>query len=248
MSRFYLVVGTPTGGTSAVAGVLHHLGVDMGDLSAAHEGAPGQRRPYHTYECREFRRVCMRNRPVTVEKVAGYVMERQRYKGVRQTRIFKGKQSQGVKHPQTCRLGRFDADALRPLVDLGVCLVRVERPLTDILRGDARYHGRRMRPDYLRSMFHDLEALCIAWPGEKLIVRYPMLTADPSLVVRGLAAQLCFEPTEAAIEAAIGHVDPSMNHARKEMDFLVRDTDGTVRPGRPGENPYGPSVLMGERR
>ena len=43
--RLIFIAGTPAGGTSCVAGVLHHLGVDMGEITVA----PGIR-GYPTYE------------------------------------------------------------------------------------------------------------------------------------------------------------------------------------------------------
>ena len=43
-----VVVGMPSGGTSLVAGLLHHLGVDMGRIA---EGAQPGPRPYEGFEC-----------------------------------------------------------------------------------------------------------------------------------------------------------------------------------------------------
>jgi hypothetical protein len=50
MNKVIWVVGVPNGGTSCVAGMLHHMGVDMGNVAAK-----PTRRPYRTFECRDRR-------------------------------------------------------------------------------------------------------------------------------------------------------------------------------------------------
>lgn len=50
-----MVAGLPSSGTSMVAGVLHHLGVDMGDIPTLAEEQQRPGRPYRGYECREAR-------------------------------------------------------------------------------------------------------------------------------------------------------------------------------------------------
>ncbi len=43
-----MVVGMPSGGTSLIAGLLHHLGVDMGRFE---RGISDGRRKYEGFEC-----------------------------------------------------------------------------------------------------------------------------------------------------------------------------------------------------
>ena len=53
MTQPILVVGTGRSGTSAVAGILHKLGVHMGDRFVE----TGAENPYGTFECRKFQQI-----------------------------------------------------------------------------------------------------------------------------------------------------------------------------------------------
>lgn len=127
--RVIYVLGTPSGGTSCVAGILHHLGVDMGDVPP-----PGaHRRPYPTFEDRRCAR--FKAEPTEAQKfiMQGGGRDFRAYLEMRLVEAKKRGTIPGVKIGSAYWLGDPDP------ASLPVTIVKVDRPLEDSIRSDWRY-------------------------------------------------------------------------------------------------------------
>ena len=117
----FLVVGVPCGGTSLAAGILYHLGVDMGDVDFDVSGV----KPYPKFECREMLGI--------VDKLgsdASIYDLHDRFKEY-------CKRGGGVKNFTLNRL------ALHPelLDDLPITTIHVRRNVETAFMSDAKYRG-----------------------------------------------------------------------------------------------------------
>lgn len=189
------VVGTPNGGTSCVAGVLHHLGVDMGDVSLApanREYVVFEDRRLGEYKAKHFRNYLkMRlntaeGRRVGVKCGAWYWME--------------------DPSPET----------------LPVQVVLVDRPVEDSMKSSLRRHRADTRPLYeLQEVRHKVGGIGEAWAAKVLLqlkiepalrVEFRRLLADPRREVERIAARLRLDPRQSQLARAADFVNPALRH------------------------------------
>lgn len=219
--RFLIVLGIPTGGTSAVAGVLAKLGVDMGNVEMGLKGAQGQARPYDTWEDGSLRQLCLRGgrRPIECEEFVNYVAAR-KLEGPRRHREPWGDVMSwpisgvvGAKHPHVCTLARFPMNHIRR-VFANVEIVHVHRPLEHAINMDSRYFARRpLRKGFLERMYFQLHRILDIVPA-RMTVSYNMLTNAPEMVVPWIAEGLELGTKPDLISEAVQSIKPNLNHAR----------------------------------
>jgi len=206
--QMIMVVGLPCGGTSMVAGVLHHLGVYMGMM-------PG-RGPYSTdretgcFECQYFGRVLSaiwawpepqpHNLDIVDDRVREYVYKCQ----------GEGHRPYGAKNPRSAILSECSI-----LEQLPLRFLEVDRPLEDVLKSwERRWSNGRLPPDvgrfcgalwvHKRRLFHRV--------SPTLRVDFYDFLKEPEEYIDKIVKAFCLTPLKEQLEAARRFVDPQKRH------------------------------------
>lgn len=199
--KYLLIVGLPSGGTSAVAGVFHRLGINMGLRLA---GAYGERK-YSRYEdlrLHALQKLQWHTNPdVLADGVVRLATERQ-----------KEDRPVGGKLPWLVRLDRCTLGALERVAEV-VDLIRVHRPLEDVKVSYDRYEPNRHNDTnrFVMNRWKMLESLCVRWKP-RMVVDYNTLVGDTGAVVAGIVAKLGLEVTPEQVADAVAFVSPEKQH------------------------------------
>lgn len=203
------VLGTYRGGTSCVAGVLHHLGVYMGHRIASEVRSRGDR--YCTYEARMLRQICWNafdeptmtskgiERDEIVRRLSRWMDSRR--KEVEPTRMI------GGKHPMLSLMTDELEIAWAPVKFIRVC-----RPFMDTVKSMKRD---AWWPDQCEDAIKVLYTACERARQtcrDILHVDFYNLTENPASVIKEIVGFLGLEPDEAAIEKAVSFVNPELLH------------------------------------
>jgi hypothetical protein len=192
-----VVLGPWCGGTSAVAGVLHHLGVFMGaNFVWAYRG------PHETWEDSHLSKLCVR---AFSEPGAQLQMDPQSlvanlrswadsHRGAART----AGRRPGVKHPLLCVAMDFMREACGPVVP-----VVVDRPVANVIASLNRLGWWQDEQERAESTAHLIAARDHALVGAPTVrVDFEELRATPAVVIRRLADDLGLRVTEAQLNAA----------------------------------------------
>ena len=196
-----VVLGPWCGGTSAVAGVLHHLGVFMGaDFVWAYRG------PHETWEDSHLSKLCVR---AFTEPGAQLQMDAGSFEA--QLRIWADShrgaariagRRPGVKHPLLC----VAIDYLREACGSVVPVV-VDRPVANVVASLNRLGWWKDEQERAESTAHLIAARDQALAGAATVrVDFEELRAAPADVIRRLADALSLKVTEAQLKAAAASV------------------------------------------
>lgn len=205
-SPFLYVTGTPSGGTSCLAGVLHQLGVNLGRW---HDGA-GQR-GYTTFEDQD---------------ATGFRVDPSGSAAPHQLRL-RFRLADYVRHRKALdpygRLG-LKGPAFHPLREplRGLQVVVVERPLADSIESDLRIH-RQIRIAKNRPSMTPIEEceraseIAAAWAAARrldAVLRIPFygLLEQPLPTLQLLVSTLKLDPSPGMIDAALEFIDPEKRH------------------------------------
>ena len=196
-----VVLGPWCGGTSAVAKVLHHLGVLMGtrfDVAV--------RELQDTWEDADLSLLCRRAfttpgaqlqwDPPTVEaKLRSWADDHRRAARAAGRRP-------GVKHPVLCAAVDLMNAAWGPIVP-----VVVDRPATKIVASLNRLGWWKDEQERVESTEHLIAARDLALDGVATVrVDFEELRSTPAVVIRRLADELSLEVTESQFEDAVNSV------------------------------------------
>lgn len=179
------VVGLPSGGTSVGAGVLHHLGVDMGNI-ATRIGPRG----YLGYECRDLtEEVNARGRPIPYGEL---------FRLFREYIIWRGPNA-GIKNAALMVLGLQDDVKALP-----VEILHVRRDVGETLRSDLRYTDYGLKRASWMGLLHCALVSLLERIPARHTVDFDALLADPILETERIANAfgLAWQP------AASAFVDP----------------------------------------
>ncbi len=204
-----VVLGPWCGGTSAVAGVLQHLGVFMGaDFVWAYRG------PHETWEDSHLSKLCVR---AFTEPGAQLQIDARSFEA--QLRIWADNhrgaariagRRPGVKHPLLCVAMDFIRDAWGPVVP-----VVVDRPVPNVIASLNRLGWWKDEQERAESTAHLIAARDQALEGTTTVrVDFEALRAAPADVIRRLADELGLEVTEAQLKAATDSVMKSADVPR----------------------------------
>jgi hypothetical protein len=214
---FVAVVGLHRSGSSCLAGVLHHLGVHMGDELGGHEPSGG-------FEARGLAAVCEAALPFpSTEPALG------RDEIVRRLRVHvahvcrsaarQGKAMAGGKYPHLCALGPELQDACGDQLRV----VNIERSLDESiasLRARSRAAADRwlaiddVQADHVqRWLLREKRRFLGSVPH--LDVALGELVADPRAEIERLVAWLALSPSDDAFERAVAHVRPELLRHRR---------------------------------
>lgn len=208
MGRCITVIGTHRSGTSALAGVLHRLGVRMFDKQIQ----PDRHNPLGFWEDAELvelnRRIVNWRRP---RRVAFLPEDARAYRDLIARRKHHG--AWGVKDPRLCLLGQHWLDALDAEGVDWRLVVMTRTPWASI-----KSLMRRERWSVERAEAVTNEHLKHMWPlyyqhtDKSAIVCYGTLLERPRDVARSLADIAGIEPTEEEFEHAVALVRPELCH------------------------------------
>jgi tetratricopeptide (TPR) repeat protein len=196
-----VVLGPRCGGTSAVAGVLHHLGVYMGtEFSLAY------RELTESWEDSGLHQLCSRafSEPGDLLQMDAGVLEAKLRSWAdhhRRAARLAGRPP-GAKDPCLCLAVDFIRDTWGPIVP-----VVVDRPFAKVVSSLNRLGWLPDEQERAESTARLIAARDLALAGAKTIrVDFEELRATPSVVIRRLAEDLGLEVTEAQVQAAADNV------------------------------------------
>jgi hypothetical protein len=192
-----VVLGPWCGGTSAVAGVLHHLGVFMGaNFVWAYRG------PHETWEDSHLSKLCVRaftepGAQLQMDPQALVANLRSWADSHRGAARAAGRRP-GVKHPLLCVAMDFIREACGPVVP-----VVVDRPVPNVIASLNRLGWWQDEQERAESTAHLIAARDQALAGAATVrVDFEELRAAPAGVIRRLAEELDLKVTEAQLKAA----------------------------------------------
>jgi hypothetical protein len=208
---FVAVIGLHRSGSSCLAGVLHHLGVHLGDELGGYEPTGG-------FEAVGLASLCEAAYPFPDTEPAlphDEVVARLRrhVTHVRSSASQQGKQMAGGKYPHLCRMGA----ALREACGDQLRVVHIERPLDESIA--SLQERSRHATGWLR--IDDAQAERVQrwlWEGKHdllrqvphLTVSFAGLAADPGREIKRIVAWLDLTPSEDAVARAVEHVRPEL--------------------------------------
>ena len=214
-----VVLGPFCGGTSAVATVLHHLGVFMG---AGFNWA--YREPHETWEDSRLGSLCGRAFSVPGGQLQmdadSLKAELRSWADDHRRAAHSAGCRPGVKHPLLCVAMDFILDACGPVVP-----VVVDRPIEKVVASLNRLGWWKDEQERTESTAHLIAARDHALGGTAMVrVDFEELRAAPVVVIRRLADELHLKATDAQVEAAVQSIMQAAD---------VRDAD-----------PYGIDLLL----
>lgn len=187
-SQVLCLAGIPSGGTSAVAGVLHHLGVDMGRLMTHKERCNRAggivRRDYETFECQGYAEQI----GMGFRQVGSYCRSRLSRPGYHG---WKG---------SVWPLGLIECG------ELPIKVLRIDRDMDAVRQSRVRYGQSEGGTE-----INGLDKLCEQHPPI-CTVSYERLVESPETVVDEICVAIGLTPTEQQFLSAVGHVDPAGCH------------------------------------
>jgi tetratricopeptide (TPR) repeat protein len=206
-----VVLGPWCGGTSAVAKVLHHLGVLMGTRFDV-----GVRELDDTWEDSDLSLLCRR---AFSEPGGQLLMDAQTVRAKlrdwavdhRRAARIAGRRP-GVKHPALCIAVDHIREAWGPLVP-----VVVDRPAVNVVASLNRLGWWTDEQERAESTAHLIAARDLALADVATVrVDFEELRAAPATVIRRLAGELGLEITEAQFNAAVSSVVPAADVPRDD--------------------------------
>jgi hypothetical protein len=204
-----VVLGPWCGGTSAVAKVLHHLGVMMGTRFDV-----GVRELDDTWEDSDLSLLCRR---AFSEPSGQLLMEvhtvrvKLRDWAVNHRRAARiAERRPGVKHPALCIAVDHIREAWGPFVP-----VVVDRPAANVVASLNRLGWWADEKERAESTAHLVAARDLALAGVATVrVDFEELRAAPAIVIRRLAGELGLQITDAQFDAAVRSVVPAADVPR----------------------------------
>ena len=187
-SHLLCVAGLPSGGTSAVAGVLHYLGVDMGRLDTHKERCERAggliRRNYENFECLDYATWI-----ATGVKGGAFNYARQRL-------------SKPGRHGWK---GMVWSLGLTECSELPIRVLRVNRDPDAVRKSRVRYG---QSADGAERQVEGLDRLCLQHPPIHT-VEYDELIAAPDIIVTEIIRSLGLTPTAEQFQSAVEYVSPT---------------------------------------
>lgn len=192
MSTAIIILGLGRSGSSVTAGILHELGVFMGDEpSRLYED--GEFYQLHQAMIGDWRDPKLQVHPHLFNKYAALIAKRNTH------------DLWGLKDPRLC----FTFPVLLPLLkNTDVRVIYISRPIKDIVRSISVYPGVSgpeeaddIADRYLKALAQTREIVPLEWPV--MTLRYNTLVKDPRGQVGRVAKFVGVPVTEAAVELVI---------------------------------------------
>jgi len=196
------VVGAARSGASCVAGIVHQLGVSMGDNLRK----PKKRNPTGFFEDVAFRKICSSNNG-RVKKLTQWANGR-----------FESENIIGCKDAKTCNM---IPEMRRAFPSLKV--IAVDRPLRDIVASMKstgtfkRFRTDEDKAEVAKGRIGRRDRDLAAFRIPSLRLSYPEVIADPKAAIEKIASFIGISPTQAQADAAMRFVDSSLQHHAGEI-------------------------------
>jgi len=205
------VVGVFRSGTSCTAGILHKLGVSMGNRFES----PRAGNPRGFYEAKGLARICRQSfkEPLMIEQNTFD----DRIKALREWGMARVRNDVpiGAKHPTLCLMVPEMVEAWP-----GMKIIAVDRPIEQVIqsmlrRGWWKSLSFDQKADVLRKMLAKRDADIAALKVPTMFVDYASLIGEPTTSIERMIYFADLLPTVKQIQAAKDHVDPSLQHFGK---------------------------------
>jgi len=210
---FVAVVGLHSSGSSCLAGVLHHLGVHLGNKLIGYYGNDPDKSC--GFEAVQLAKICEDAIPFPSTKYAQkrgtiywrlfrWINQKRREAHARQTIA-------GGKYPMLCRLG----DQLRSVCGDKLKLIAIDRPIEESIQSLIRRCPKR-NPANLRAHqeWLDTGKTDLLAQVDHLRVNYADLLSDPNAQIQRILDYLDLKPTDDQRQRAANYVDPDKRHCR----------------------------------
>lgn len=233
-SRAVVILSLPRSGSSAIAGALHRMGIDMGE---GHLQLPDQANLHGYYEDVRWSIIhqAVTGTHYVIREPAGLPQRHQRSYG-RVLRTCAQKPLWGMKSPRLCFVLHLILPMLESASDVRLVHVRRDwRANVASLKqhSEAAYRGRfKMTDDEAEALLSEwevaLERRLEGFGGPVFEVDYDDLVGDPVGVLTELEA-FCFEGIKrlsAGIEEAVAWIDPLLRHEYEDTE-LAATVDAT---------------------
>lgn len=214
---FVLILGLHSSGSSCLAGVLHHLGVHMGNQFGGYYGNDPDNKC--GFEAKHLMKLCetaipfpqcqfQRDPSWIRKKIGAWVNEKRREAQTKGTLA-------GGKYPTLCQIGK-------ELIDFigadNLFVISSERPIEHSIESIQR-RCPKIAPDKLQKhqewLLKGKEEILSKIPN-KLRINYYEMIADPNLAILTICDFLKLNPTDEQIEKALRTIKPEMQHIGEE--------------------------------
>lgn len=218
--RLVAVIGLHSSGSSALAGVLYHLGLHLGNKLIGYYGTNPEKNC--GFEAVGLRDICEKAIPfpVTNWKIPrGQLWSHLRtFINEKKREAFFKHTIAAVKYPQLCQMG----PQLRNLCGKTLRVVHINRPFAQSVasmqkRPDVRRNGidPQAVEDHQRWLQEGKVQLIDKLPKSQVLnVDYSQLVSHPRVVVTRLKKFLKIKPTPEQVQRALDSVDPSKQHIK----------------------------------
>jgi len=214
MSRVIFVSGPQGSGTSAVAGALNLLGINMGERLKE----PSPLNPKGHYECLDFEEII---KPILEEESIEIKKEKfqdiaSKIKDYVYKRNLISKDIWGIKLPILAYFIKY----MIPHID-ECMMISVDRPFDGCVKSSMlKYPG--MDRKYIEFMHNDIRKSRLdvidRYDIKNINIDFNDLTENSSKVIKDIT-DFCFYglvyPSQSSINEAISFIDPSLNHRRE---------------------------------
>ena len=206
---FVAVIGLHRSGSSCLAGILHKLGVHMGNQLGGYDPRGG-------FEAAGLARICERAYPFPSTKLAipreqllrdlrAWITDRRREAAAKKTIA-------GGKYPHLCAMG----DELREICGDGLRVIHIDRPIEESIQSLKKRSAKesgwlRTTDEQAETVQHWLLEHKKAFLGgkvEHLAISFSDLMESPCSEVERLCRFLGLKPTETQLDSALAHVCP----------------------------------------
>jgi len=214
---FFVILGLHSSGSSALAGVCHHLGLYLGEQLGGYYG----RDPNEScgFEDAELDEICNRFARLgdTARRHHPRLVHRRLADWVRRTHVQAKSLGTfgGGKYPQLCLCGR----ELKAFLGERLRIIAADRPLDESIRSIQRRC--RGRPDdqvlasHQQWLWDEKEALIATLPADSVLrVEFDELLESPNETVGRVGTFLGIASAQEAFERAVNFVDPAQRHVK----------------------------------
>jgi len=216
---FVAVIGLHSSGSSALAGVLHHLGMHLGNKLVGYYGSDPNKSC--GFEAVGLVKLCERAMPfpratIVIAAQPEFARRLKRFCNEKRREANTKGTLAAIKYPQLCRAGEH----LINIFGNKLRVIRIDRPLEESIASICRRYPKK-EPQQLRLHQEWLLAGRDELYGQltdkqRITVQYADLLENPSREVERLISFLSIRPTAAQIAKAVDYVKPEQQHITSE--------------------------------
>jgi hypothetical protein len=212
---FVVVLGLHSSGSSCIAGILHHLGVHMGNTFSGFYGNDPTQIGSCGFEAVHLVSICNRAIPfphterswtrIRIQHELGnWIKSKQR------EALHKGTIA-GCKYPTLCQMQDALVSILGDNLKLIDCSRPLEKSITSLQRRPDRKHPLEALEAHQRWLWKGKQELLLQYPNH-LKVDYDGLLQSPEVYLKKIIDYLGINPSSEQYQTALSHIQPSKCH------------------------------------